>query len=43
MVIRYGAPTETAFSWDSPTWGQEGHNVRVAANGSHVTDRHEGN
>jgi hypothetical protein len=29
-----------AIEWGSPDWGKPGSNVHVAANGSHVDDRH---
>lgn len=28
------------WSDDNPVWGQAGHNVHVASNGSHVDDHH---
>lgn len=30
----------STFEWGSDTWGQPGHNVHVADNGSHVPDSH---
>lgn len=30
----------SAVDWDSETWGQPGHNVHIADNGSDVADAH---
>lgn len=28
------------IAWDSPTWGEEGHNVHESETGSWVQDKH---